>query len=64
MRLSLFRFIATDGNARHGEVENPPHGAIRTPPFMPVGTLGAMKGIHWHEVRDSAPTSCSPTPIT
>ena len=20
---------------------------------MPVGTLGAMKGIHWHEVRDS-----------
>jgi queuine tRNA-ribosyltransferase len=47
-----FRLIATDGNARHGAVETP-HGAIRTPAFMPVGTLGAMKGIHWHEVRDS-----------
>ncbi len=49
----VFRLIATDGNARHGEVVETPHGAIRTPAFMPVGTLGAMKGIHWHEVRDS-----------
>jgi queuine tRNA-ribosyltransferase len=47
-----FRLLATDGHARHGAVETP-HGVIRTPAFMPVGTLGAMKGIHWHEVRDS-----------
>ena len=30
-----------------------PHGAVRTPAFMPVGTAGAMKGMHWREVRDA-----------
>src|SRR6478752_2984691 len=29
------------------------HGAVRTPAFMPVGTAGAMKGMHWREVRDA-----------
>src|SRR5260364_170336 len=26
---------------------------VRTPAFMPVGTAGAMKGIHWRDVRDA-----------
>jgi queuine tRNA-ribosyltransferase len=30
-----------------------PHGAVRTPAFMPVGTQGAMKGVHWRDVRAS-----------
>jgi queuine tRNA-ribosyltransferase len=47
-----FRLIATDGAARLGEITTP-HGLIQTPAFMPVGTLGAMKGIHWHEVREA-----------
>ncbi|MGZ5805181.1 MAG: tRNA guanosine(34) transglycosylase Tgt [Xanthobacteraceae bacterium] len=47
-----FRLTATDGGARLGEIATP-RGTIHTPAFMPVGTLGAMKGLHWHEVRDA-----------
>jgi queuine tRNA-ribosyltransferase len=39
-----FRLTATDGLARLGEVETP-RGVIATPAFMPVGTLGAVKGM-------------------
>jgi queuine tRNA-ribosyltransferase len=28
------------------------HGVIKTPIFMPVGTVGTVKGIHQHEVED------------
>ena len=28
------------------------HGVIETPIFMPVGTAGAVKGVHMHEVKD------------
>jgi len=28
------------------------HGTIETPIFMPVGTLGSVKGVHMHELRD------------
>ncbi len=28
------------------------HGTIETPIFMPVGTLGSVKGVHQHELRD------------
>ncbi|WP_027583781.1 tRNA guanosine(34) transglycosylase Tgt [Bradyrhizobium sp. Ai1a-2] len=47
-----FELLATDGNARTGRLTTP-HGAVRTPAFMPVGTAGAMKGMHWREVRDA-----------
>jgi queuine tRNA-ribosyltransferase len=30
-----------------------PRGTVRTPAFMPVGTQGALKGVHWHEVREA-----------
>jgi queuine tRNA-ribosyltransferase len=47
-----FDLIATDGAARTGRLTTP-HGVVRTPAFMPVGTAGAMKGIHWREARDA-----------
>lgn len=28
------------------------HGTIQTPIFMPVGTLGSVKGVHQHELRN------------
>jgi queuine tRNA-ribosyltransferase len=47
-----FELSATDGQARTGLLKTP-HGPVRTPAFMPVGTAGAMKGVHWREVRDA-----------
>ena len=47
-----FEMLATDGPARTGRLTTP-HGVVRTPAFMPVGTAGAMKGMHWREVRDA-----------
>src|SRR5262249_24269225 len=47
-----FELTATDGHARTGKLATP-HGVVRTPAFMPVGTAGAMKGMHWREVRDA-----------
>ena len=47
-----FDLLATDGAARTGRLTTP-HGVVRTPAFMPVGTAGAMKGMHWREVRDA-----------
>src|ERR1700738_75193 len=44
--------FGTDGPARTGRLTTP-HGVVRTPAFMPVGTAGAMKGLHWREVRDA-----------
>src|SRR5262249_28937879 len=47
-----FRVAAIDGAARSGVIATP-HGAVRTPAFMPVGTQGAMKGVHWRDVKAS-----------
>src|SRR5579863_132861 len=47
-----FELLATDGSARSGRLITP-HGVVQTPAFMPVGTAGAMKGMHWREVRDA-----------
>ncbi len=47
-----FELLAADGEARVGALTTP-HGVVRTPAFMPVGTAGAMKGMHWREVRDA-----------
>ena len=45
-----FRLTATDGAARTGEIATP-HGVVRTPAFMPVGTQAAIKGVHHDDVR-------------
>src|SRR5580698_2758606 len=47
-----FQLKGRDGQARTGLLTTP-HGQVRTPAFMPVGTAGAMKGMHWREVRDA-----------
>src|SRR3984957_17761344 len=47
-----FGLAATDGAARTGEIATP-HGVVRTPAFMPVGTQAAIKGVHHDDVRAS-----------
>jgi len=42
---------SSDCNARAG-VFNTDHGQVHTPIFMPVGTVGSVKGVHQHELRD------------
>ena len=42
---------APDTAARAGLITTD-HGEIRTPIFMPVGTLGSVKAVHQHELRD------------
>ena len=44
-----FQLLATDGAARAG-VFSTPHGDVPTPAFMPVGTLGTVKGLAMEEV--------------
>jgi queuine tRNA-ribosyltransferase len=44
-----FELLGRDGQARTGRLTTP-HGVVRTPAFMPVGTAG---GMHWREVRDA-----------
>jgi queuine tRNA-ribosyltransferase len=39
-----FRLLARDGAARCGEIATP-HGLVRTPAFMPVGTQATVKGL-------------------
>src|SRR5476651_1083297 len=51
-----FELKRRDGQARTGTLTTP-HGVVRTPAFMPVGTAGAMKGMHWREVRDAGADS-------
>jgi queuine tRNA-ribosyltransferase len=47
-----FELKGRDGSARTGMLTTP-HGEVRTPAFMPVGTAGAMKGIHWRDIRET-----------
>ena len=45
-----FDLHATDGHARLGTVHTR-HGDIRTPAFMPVGTVGTVKGLYLDQVE-------------
>ena len=48
-----FKLTATDSNsaARAGVITTD-HGVIETPIFMPVGTVGSVKGVHAFELRN------------
>lgn len=46
-----FTLLKTDGMARRGEITTP-HGVVRTPAFMPVGTLATVKSMYPQQVRD------------
>jgi len=45
-----FTVDGTQGTARAGTLVLP-HGTVQTPCFMPVGTRGAVRGLHPEEVR-------------
>lgn len=45
-----FDILARDGGARRGRLDTA-RGAIDTPGFMPVGTLGAVKGLTPQELE-------------
>jgi queuine tRNA-ribosyltransferase len=45
-----FRIARTEGLARAGTL-GLPHGDVLTPAFMPVGTYGAVRGLHPEEVE-------------
>jgi queuine tRNA-ribosyltransferase len=47
-----FELLGRDGQARTGKLTTP-HGVVRSPAFMTDGTAGAMKRLHWREVRDA-----------
>src|SRR5436305_2288182 len=45
-----FHLLATHGQSRRGRLITP-HGVVETPAFMPVGTLGAVKGVTPQELE-------------
>ena len=48
-----FDLLHTDsGSAARAGLFTTPHGIIDTPIFMPVGTLGSVKGVHLRELKD------------
>jgi len=53
-RRGAFRFevARTDGRARLGRLTTP-HGTVETPGFMPVGTLGAVKGVTPEQLEEA-----------
>ena len=50
-RLFELQHTDTGSDARAGLLTTD-HGTIQTPIFMPVGTLGTVKGVHIHELYD------------
>jgi queuine tRNA-ribosyltransferase len=47
-----FTLLATDGMGRRGRIDTP-RGEINTPAFMPVGTVGTVKGMYPEQVRET-----------
>jgi queuine tRNA-ribosyltransferase len=51
-----FSVDATDpGTSARAGALTTPHGVVRTPAFMPVGTAGTVKGITGWQLEDLAP---------
>lgn len=48
-----FKLESTDpGSKARAGVLHTDHGEIQTPIFMPVGTVGSVKGVHQHELKE------------
>ena len=45
------QYTDSKSNARAGVITTD-HGQIQTPIFMPVGTLGSVKAVHQHELKN------------
>lgn len=52
--MGTFRVVAREGFARAGELITP-HGVVKTPAFMPVGTAGSVKGLAPWELARLSP---------
>lgn len=48
----FYKLLAQDGDARHGEIHTP-RGLIKTPAFMPVGTVATVKALYPEQVKDA-----------
>ena len=48
----MFKLLKTSGSARLGTLKTA-HGKIDTPFFMPIATVGAIKGLTTDEIKDS-----------
>lgn len=57
MSRMLFELISTTGKARRGRLTFP-RGVVETPAFMPVGTLGTVKGMTPEEVAATGAQIC------
>lgn len=55
MTAFTFAVDAVEGEARAGRLVLP-HGVVETPAFMPVGTYGAVRGLHPEEVEAAGAT--------
>lgn len=51
MKHNFFKVLNQDGKARTGLLKTK-HGQVETPVFMPVGTLGTVKGIFPRDLKD------------
>ena len=49
MRKFEFKLLEKEGQRRVGEIITP-HGKVRTPVFMPVGTRGSVKALSWEDM--------------
>ncbi|MFV0367985.1 MAG: tRNA-guanine transglycosylase, partial [Hyphomicrobiaceae bacterium] len=47
-----YRLIRADGQSRLGEIKTP-RGLIRTPAFMPVGTVATVKALYPEQVVEA-----------
>ncbi|MBN97094.1 MAG: tRNA guanosine(34) transglycosylase Tgt [Flavobacteriaceae bacterium] len=48
-----FNLLATDSKSKaRAALLNTDHGSIETPIFMPVGTVGTVKGVHQRELKN------------
>ena len=54
MKQFSFRLLATDGDARRGEITTA-HGTIQTPVFMPVGTAASVKSLTTEQLERLGP---------
>ena len=54
------QYTDAKSNARAGLITTA-HGQIQTPIFMPVGTIGSVKGVHQTELKEVSPLFASGT---
>ena len=59
-----FELLVSDAGTLQGSRLTTPRGTIELPTFMPVGTLGTVKGLTVETSHRPVPKSCLVTPTT